>query len=85
MNARTVAAVEPRLTVAEVVGLSRKHVTTVHRALEDGRLHGTQQVKGGRWTVRAGCLDAWLDGIPCEHQRPAATVTPIGARGRRAS
>ncbi len=80
-----VLAVEQRLTAPEAAEASRRHPVTIRKALEDGRLHGTQQGKGGRWTIRVSCLDAWLDGVPCTHQRPAATVTPIGARGRRAS
>jgi hypothetical protein len=75
--------VTPRLTVKEAALAARKHEQTVRRALEDGRLHGTQQVTGGRWTVRADCLEAWCDGVPCEHQ--AAKVVPIASRRRTAS
>jgi hypothetical protein len=67
-----------RLTVAEVAEATRRHPVTVRRALEAGELHGTQSTKGGRWTVREDCAEAWADGKPCEHQ--AANVTPIKRR-----
>lgn len=75
-----VATVEPRLTTGEVAEVSRRHPVTILKALESGRLHGSQQGKGGRWTVRASCLDAWLDGMPCEHQHPTARVIPMASR-----
>lgn len=34
----------PRLNTAEVAALSRRHLVTVRRALEDGKLHGTQSI-----------------------------------------
>jgi len=70
-----------RLTVPEVAAAARKSEVTVYRALESGSLHGTQSMKGGRWTVREDCLDAWADGLPCDHQ--GAVVTPM--RGRRSA
>lgn len=84
-----------RLTVAEAAAHARRHDVTVRRALEDGTLHGTQRVKGGRWTVRLDCLDAYLDGELCTHQQtaaparrrrpttPSATVTQLRSRGAR--
>jgi len=78
-----------RLTVPEAATAARKHPVTVRRALESGRLHGTQQVVGGRWTVRADCLDAWCDGQRCEHQAAAAAadsnVVPMQRTARTAS
>lgn len=62
-----------RLTVPEVAAASRRHLVTVRRDLESGALHGTQKTKGGRWLVRTECLDAFLDGAPCEHQTPSGT------------
>ena len=73
-----------RLTVAEAAAEGRKHPITVRRALEAGELHGSQRVKGGRWTVEEPCLSAWLAGEECEHQRTAATSTVVPFRRRGA-
>lgn len=67
-----------RLTAPEVAEATRRHPVTVRRALEAGELHGTQSGKGGRWTIREDCAEAWADKLPCEHQK--ANVTPIKAR-----
>lgn len=64
-----------RLDVAEVSAGTKRHPVTVRRALEAGELHGTQSVKGGRWSVREECAEAWADRKPCEHQQQ--NVTPI--------
>lgn len=81
-----------RLTVDEAAAAARRHPQTVRRALEAGRLHGTQRVVGGRWTVREDCLEAWCDGEPCAHQAAAAdeggktaAVVPLRGADRRAS
>lgn len=76
-----------RLTVPEAAAEGRKHPVTVRRALESGELHGSQRVKGGRWTVEAPCLAAWLAGAECEHRRAPAptTVVPFRRRGGAAS
>lgn len=66
-----------RLTVAEVAEGTRRHAVTVRRALEAGALHGTQSGKGGRWTVREDCAEAWAEKRTCEHQQK--NVTPIRA------
>lgn len=55
---------------AEYAGL---HSSTVLRALEAGELHGGQRKEKGRWSIRAECLDAWLDGVECEHQEAKAS------------
>lgn len=65
----------PRLTVAEVAAATRRHPVTVYVALEGGELHGTQTVKGGRWSIREDCAEAWADGEKCAHQR--GNVIPI--------
>ncbi len=58
-----------RLTPAEVAGGEfRCHPVTVRNALAGGELHGSQRVKGGRWTVEEACAEAWVSGRPCEHQ-----------------
>jgi hypothetical protein len=71
-----------RLTAPEVAALARRHPVTVRLALEDGSLHGTQRVKGGRWSVREDCAEAWADGLRCEHQKAVddKNVTRMRAR-----
>ena len=64
-----------RLTPKEAAAIVRKHEVTIRVALTAGELHGAQRVKGGRWLIREDCLEAWLDGQKCEHQR--GNVTPI--------
>lgn len=61
--------------VAEAVG---RHPVTVRKALEAGDLHGTQQAKGGRWSIRVDCAEAWADGEKCVHRQ--ANVTPLRRR-----
>ncbi|WP_371130839.1 helix-turn-helix domain-containing protein [Arthrobacter sp. SDTb3-6] len=61
-------ALSPRLTTAEAAVVARRHPVTVRRALEGGELHGQQSKAGGRWLIRAECLDAWMDGVKCVHQ-----------------
>lgn len=70
----------PRLTVSAAAEVACVHPITVYRALEGGELHGTQRAKGGRWTIRPECLDAWLDKKKCEHQLAAAAVTNLADR-----
>lgn len=85
MTARPLPVVPPlpvRLTVSEAATAGRKHAVTVRRALEAGELHGSQRVKGGRWTIEEPCLAAWLAGSECEHQQAAArTVVAFRRRG----
>lgn len=71
-----------RLTVAEVADATRKHPVTVRLALEAGKLHGTQSMKGGRWSIREDCADAWADGEDCIHR--ATNVTVLTAHRERA-
>jgi hypothetical protein len=66
--------VTPRLTSAEVAAATRRHPVTVRRALEDGTLHGTQRVVGGRWAVLPECAEAWASGVPCAHR---TNVVPL--------
>jgi hypothetical protein len=47
---------------------------TILKALDAGELHGGQRKKHGRWSIRAECLDAWLDGAKCEHQTQAGAA-----------
>lgn len=57
-----------RLTPAEVASEFRRHPVTVRNALAGGELHGSQRVKGGRWTIEEVCAQAWASGRPCEHE-----------------
>lgn len=63
------------LTAPEAATASRRHPVTVRKALEGGELHGFQRVKGGRWSIRQGCLDSWIEGQLCEHK--AKNVLPF--------
>ncbi len=73
-----------RLTVAQVAEVAQRHPVTVRKALEDGRLHGTQLKVRGPWRVREDCLDAWLDGDLCQHQRDTRNVRDLRSRTRSA-
>jgi Helix-turn-helix domain len=78
-------ALSPRLTTAEAAVVSRRHPVTVRRALEDEALHGQQSKAGGRWLIRAECLDAWIDGVKCEHKANVVPLRrPVGASAGRA-
>lgn len=66
-----------RLSVSEAAAEARLHPDTIRKALESASLHGTQRVPRGKWSVREDCLEAFLDGVRCDHQ--ASNVTHIGA------
>ncbi|MFG6277966.1 helix-turn-helix domain-containing protein [Microbacterium sp. 5K110] len=70
------------LTTAEAAKTARKHPVTVRKALESGELHGSQRSVGGRWTIREDCLEAFIEGRPCEHKARGkrSNVTPIAGR-----
>lgn len=61
-----------RYNVAQAAAYSGRHPSTIRKAAEAGELHGGQAKKKGRWSFRAECLDAWLDGDSCEHQQGSA-------------
>ncbi|QHF24125.1 helix-turn-helix domain-containing protein [Rathayibacter sp. VKM Ac-2804] len=65
------------LTVEETAAIARKHPETVRELLRSKELHGQQRKVRGPWTVKEPCLEAYLDGEKCEHQR---NVTPIRTR-----
>ena len=67
-----------RLTVDQLAEAGNRHPVTIRKALESKKLHGTQQVKGGRWSVREDCAESWLDGELCVHQQ--GNVTPMRRR-----
>lgn len=57
-----------RLSTAQTAEYANCHPATVLKAAEAGELHGGQRVKGGRWSFRRECIDAWLDGETCAHE-----------------
>lgn len=57
-----------RFNVEQAAEYADRHRDTIRRACEAGALHGGQRTKGGRWSIRRECLDAWLDGDQCAHQ-----------------
>lgn len=59
------------LTVAQASDETTYHRVTLWRALESGRLHGIQKIRGGKWLIEPDCLHAWLAGRRCEHQAQA--------------
>lgn len=61
-----------RLNTGQVADHAGCHVTTVHKAAEAGELHGGQRKKGGRWSFRIECVEAWLNGQPCDHAQDGA-------------
>lgn len=66
-----------RLTPAEAAKYARRASITIYRALEAGKLHGSQAKAGGRWNIRPECLEAWLDNEPCIHKRKAPRSTAL--------
>lgn len=69
-----------RFNTKQAAEYAGKHPMTILRACESGELHGGQRLnkdtglpkKGGHWSIRRECLDAWLDGAKCGHQEVAA-------------
>jgi len=53
-------------TAADYAGC---HPTTVRKACEDSSLHGSQRTTKGRWRIHIDCLNAWVSGQKCDHQR----------------
>jgi excisionase family DNA binding protein len=80
MRALPHASVDPGewLTTAQVADLVGYHPATVSVALGQGRLHGHQPSKGGRWRVRSAAARAWL------HDRDSYTACGCGAQPRPA-
>ncbi|WP_243061198.1 helix-turn-helix domain-containing protein [Nocardioides sp. SR21] len=48
------------------------HPVTVLKACEAEELHGVQRKARGRWRIHVDCLDAWIKGQRCEHQKAGA-------------
>lgn len=60
------------LNTTQAAEIADRHVDTVLVALQTGELDGGQRKKGGRWRIHRDCLDAWLRGERCEHQKSGA-------------
>ena len=56
------------LSPVETAAHTGLSLSTVHRALADGSLHGGQRVKGGKWRIDPVCADAWREGERCPHR-----------------
>ena len=63
-----------RFNTTQAAEYAACHPQTVREALAAGDLHGGQRTKGGHWSIRLECLDAWLDGQPCPHQQQLRAV-----------
>lgn len=57
-----------RFNTSQAAEYAGCHPATVLKAAEAGELHGGQRMKGGRWSFRRECIDAWLDGETCQHE-----------------
>ena len=66
-----------RYSPAQAAVVADRAPITIYRALESGVLHGAQQANRGRWSIRPECLEAWLDGEPCQHKQDAAKATKL--------
>ena len=72
MATRTNAPERLILTIPEAAEHCALHRDTVRRACETGALHGMQRMKGAPWRIRISCLEKWLEGEICGHQKDAA-------------
>jgi len=73
-----------RLTPVEAGALIERDPETVRRALRSGEMHGSQRGRGGRWTVRPACAEAWADHEPCVHQDSVRRPVSLLERRMRA-
>lgn len=55
------------LSVPEAAELAGYHHVTIADACRSGALHGFQRAKNARWKIYEECLEAWVEGRPCEH------------------
>lgn len=56
-------------TTREAVAHTGLYVDTILHALRSGELHGYQRSFKCQWRIPLACLDAWMLGEPCEHQK----------------
>lgn len=68
----TVAGERLILTSAEAADYASVHRDTILRALQAGELHGLQKRVKSHWRIRVTCLESWLDGQRCDHQKSKA-------------
>lgn len=52
----------PWMTVKETAEYSKSHPQTVLKALNDGKLRGSQTKKNGRWLIHRDAVDEWVTG-----------------------
>lgn len=73
---------QKRFVSAMEAGLiAGRHPETIREAARKGELHGMQRegvnprtnksFRGAQWRFRPACVEAWVDGVPCEHQDEA--------------
>ena len=72
----TAVEASPWIDVDGAAAIAGVHPETIRDALRAGDLHGVQRVKGGRWRMRAECIDAWIEGVRCAHHT-RSNVTPF--------
>lgn len=68
----------PWLTTREATIYAGRHISTIRAALESGTLHGLQPGKNCSWRVHTDCLEAWMGGQPCEHQKDSDRFSKAG-------
>ena len=57
------------LTIPQAAEATDYSTKWIYDALRSGELHGSQRSKNAKWLIRSECLDAWVAGEKCEHQR----------------
>lgn len=49
------------------------HWRSIADFCRSGEIHGSQRTARGKWRIHRDCLDAWMAGQLCSHQRLADT------------
>lgn len=70
------------LTAAEAARHTKRHPRTITDAARAKELHGVQGARNKSWRFNEECVDAWVAGETCEHQK---NVTQIGRRARKSA
>lgn len=68
------------LTPAQVAMATGRHVVTVRRDLESGRLHGHQSCPGGRWRIHPDSVDSYARGLDSRTPCCGSTVAQFRRR-----
>lgn len=68
------------LTPQQAATAAQREITTVYKALESGELHGHQRKRGGRWSIHAGVIGAWIRGTDQHVACGCPRVTSIRRR-----